>query len=243
MLVARELRVKYRGSFLGYLWSMLNPLFFMIIISLVFSRLMRGIENYELYVLSGILFWNMTAHALVGGTGAIVGNAGLVLKVRTPIWVFALVPLGSAIVNFILALFPYLAIVMLRGHPIPWSLFLLPVLLLLYSLFLSGLALALATANVFFRDVMHVMEPVIQLLFYATPIIYDRSNPMIPPTIRYILGLNPFTRFVELFRATIFLPSSSSIALLIVLTVLSAVVLILGALVYRVNRNQLTFRV
>ncbi|MBI2602723.1 MAG: ABC transporter permease [Deltaproteobacteria bacterium] len=242
LLVHRELKLKYRGSVLGYLWSMLNPLFFMIIISLVFSRLIRGIENYDIFVLSGILFWNMTAHSLTGGTSSFVNNAGLLMKVKTPIWVFALVPLGSALTNLVLALIPYTIFVLFKGVMIPWTVVFLPVVLFLYALFLAGLSLVLSTMNVFFRDVAHVLEPLIQLAFYATPIIYDRQHPMIPESIRMIIGLNPFTQFVEMFRQTIFRFDAFHYHFLISISVLAVISLALGLTVFQKKRAMIAFK-
>jgi ABC-type polysaccharide/polyol phosphate export permease len=243
LLIRRELKVKYRGSFLGYLWSMLNPLFFMVIISFVFSKMMRGTENYDAYVLAGILFWNMTAQSIIGGTGALVGNAGLLLKVRTPMWIFAIVPLGSAMTNLILALVPYLIFIVVKGISIPVEILLLPIFLLAYSIFLAGISLALSTANVFFRDVAHVMEPIMQLLFYATPIIYDRHNPGIPNHIRDLLGLNPFARFVELFREVVYNPGAVDWAVIASLGGVCVLSLTVGLTIFYKMRDRVAFKI
>ena len=201
LLVKRDLKVKYRGSFLGYMWSMLNPLLFMLIISFVFSKFMKDIPNYSLYVLSGILFWNMANLALIGGTHSIAANAHLIRKIKLPIWVFPCVPLGTAFMNFVLSLAPFCAVMLWTGHIPNWKIVFLPALLGLYAIFLLGVSLTLATLNVFFRDVGHVLEPLLQITFYATPIIYDRSHSSLPAEFKNILSLNPFTHFIEAARA------------------------------------------
>ena len=201
LLVRRDLKVKYRGSFFGYLWSMLNPLLFMLIISFVFSKFMKGIPNYNLYVLSGILCWNMANHSLVGGTHSIAGNGHLMRKIKMPIWVFPCVPLGTALVNLVLSLFPFFIVMLWTGILPTWNLLALPIVIALFSVFLLGIALALATVNVFFRDVGHVLEPLLQLTFYATPIIYDRHRQGISESFYSLLGLNPFTQFIEAARS------------------------------------------
>ncbi len=201
LLVKRDLKVKYRGSFLGYLWSMLNPLLFMLIISFVFSKFMKDIPNYNLYVLSGILFWNMANLALVGGTHSIAANAHLIRKIKLPIWVFPCVPLGTAFVNFVLSLVPFCVVMLWTGHVPGWKIAFLPFVLFLYAIFLLGISLTLSTLNVFFRDVGHVLEPILQITFYATPIIYDRSHSSLPAEFKNILSLNPFTHFIEAARA------------------------------------------
>jgi ABC-2 type transport system permease protein/lipopolysaccharide transport system permease protein len=222
---------------------MLNPLFFMLIISFVFSKMMRGTEDYDAFVLAGILFWNMTAQSIIGGTGALVNNSGLLLKVRTPMWIFAIVPLGSAVANLVLAMVPYLIFLFVKGLPIPAGILFLPVFLIFYGVFLAGVTLLLSTANVFFRDVAHVMEPILQLLFYATPVIYDRSNPSLPDHIRELLGFNPFARFVEVFRGVVFrtaMPDWSTLSVLAGGCVLSVSI---GLFVYLKFRDRIAFRI
>lgn len=204
MLVRRDLKVKYRGTVLGYLWSMLNPLLFMITISLVFSHLVKGIAHYNIYVLSGILFWNMVSMSIVGGTGSLVANAHLIQKIRVPMWVFPLVPLGSSLTNLALAMIPFLLVSLVSSVGFSSQVWLLPFVLFVIAVFLLGIALGLSSLNVFFRDVAHVLEPVMTLLFYATPIIYDRQAASMPENISRLLGLNPFVHFVEAFRSVVF---------------------------------------
>ena len=243
MLVRRELKVKYRGTFFGYLWSMLNPLLFMLIISFVFSHLMRGIQNYSLFVLAGILFWNLTAASIIAGTNSIVANASLIQKVKVPLWVFPLVPLGSSAVNLCLALVPFLIISVVLSASFTLNILLLPVIVGLTATFLAGVALALSALNVFFRDVGHVLEPVLTLAFYATPVIYDRNGASVPPHISNLLGFNPLTHFAEAFRST--LVSSAprlTLSSMLLLCLFSADSLVLGTMVYRNCRNKIPFR-
>jgi len=243
MLVRRELKVKYRGTMLGYLWSMLNPLLFMVIISVVFSHIVRGIDNYSVYVLSGILFWNMVSMSIVAGTGSIVANANLIQKVRMPLWVFPLVPLGSSLMNLALALIPYTVICLVLSVGVTWQLALLPVILVLTAVFLAGVTLCLASLNVFFRDVAHVLEPLMTLVFYATPVIYDRHQGMLPEKVSRILGLNPFVHYIEAFRATVF-PGVRPVSVsdLIFLACLSITSLVVGGLIYKKSKRKIPLK-
>jgi ABC-2 type transport system permease protein len=241
MLVRRELKVKYRGSFLGYLWSMLNPLLTMITISVVFSFLVRGIENYSIYVLSGLLFWNLCANSLNLGAGSIVAGAGLIKKVKMPIEIFPIVPVLTFTTNSIFALAPYIVIFLALGAKTPPSMPFFPVVLLLFVAFLAGISLLLAVANVFFRDVGHIVEPTLQMLMYATPIIYDRDNPVIPEKLRTILGINPFTHFVEAGRKTIFGGQPIELAEMAFLASMATVSLVAGILVFRWQKSRIIF--
>jgi ABC-type polysaccharide/polyol phosphate export permease len=242
VLVKRELKVKYRGSVLGYLWSMLNPLLFMGIISVVFSFLMRGIENYNLYVLSGILFWNMVTVSLNLGTSAIVRNSSLLQKVKVPTWIFPVVPAGLGLTNFALSLIPYTLIYLFSGREMPNQIWLVPVLFILTIAFIGGLSIGLSVLNVFFRDVAHVLEPLLTLTFYATPVIYDRHASAIPERVRDLLLLNPFTHYIEAFRAVMFGGTYHvTLGELVLLTAMSSCSLILGLLIYKNGRRKIIF--
>mgnify|MGYP006275174901 CR=1 FL=1 len=244
MLVRRELKVKYRGSVLGYVWSMINPLLFMVIISVVFSFLMRGIENYNLYVLSGILFWNMVTLSLSVGSMSIVRNGPLMMKVRVPAWIFPVVPAGVAVTNFVLSILPYTIVYGFSGRPVPDQVWLAPFLFVLTLVFLAGLAITLSVVNVFFRDVSHVIDPLLMLTFYATPVIYDRGAPEVPEAGRWLLGLNPFTHFIEAFRAAMFggayHVTPLDMARLFVMAVASMAI---GLWIYKLNVKKLIFYV
>lgn len=241
LLIRRELKVKYRGSTLGYLWSMLNPLLFMVIISVVFSFVMRGIENYNLFVLSGILFWNMVTLSLNLGTTAIVRNASLLQKVRIPIWVFPVVPAGLGVTNFMLSLLPYFIVYAFSGRSWPAQLWLFPFILVLILIFLTSISVMLSTMNVFFRDVAHVMEPLLTLLFYGTPIIYDRHGPNFPEKAQKLLLLNPFTHFVEAYRATIFGGSTVAMSELGMLCLLTLSSVLIAAWAYKRSKNKIIY--
>ncbi len=241
LLVKRELKVKYRDSFLGYLWSMLNPLLFMIIISFVFSFMVKGIPDYNLFILASILFWNFFSLTLNSGTTAIVRNALLLQKVRVPMWIFPIVPAGLAITNFILSLIPYWLLFAWQKHTIPPQLWLTPVVMALAMVFGCGIVLGLSSLNVFFRDISHILEPLLTLLFYATPIIYDRNTPNIPNYVRQLLELNPLTHFIEAFRATILGQGHVSVMELLVLVCLSATAVLFGGAVYKSCRQRVIF--
>jgi ABC-type polysaccharide/polyol phosphate export permease len=243
LLVRRDLKIKYRGSFLGYLWSMLNPLLFMLVISVVFSFAMKGLPNYHLHVLAGILCWNMTTTTISLGTQSVLNGAMLLRKIRLPIWVLPSVPLGMALTNLVLALGPFAVVALVSGVRPTWQLLWLPVVLGLFALFLAGVATTLAVLNVFFRDVGHVLDPVLSLVFYATPIIFDRSNPAIPKHIADLFLLNPFTHFVELFRAALIANQPIEPERVLLVGGLALVSMTVGTLIYKAAKQRIMFRV
>lgn len=241
LLVKRELKVKYRDSLLGYLWSMLNPLLFMVIISYVFSFIVKGIEDYNLFILSGVLFWNFFSLTLNLGTTAIVRNALLLQKVRVPIWIFPIVPAGLAITNFGLSLIPYALLYLWQKHSLPPQLWLVPFVLFLALIFSAGIVLGLSSLNVFFRDISHILEPLLTLAFYATPIIYDRNGPTMPGYVKDLLLLNPLTHFIEAFRAAILGQGHITGVDMLILCLLSLSAFLFGALVYKICKQRVIY--
>jgi ABC-type polysaccharide/polyol phosphate export permease len=233
LLIRRELKVKYRGTALGYLWSMLNPFLFMLIIWAVFRGIVKDVPSYHLYVLSGIVTWNSISGSIHQGAHSIVNNGNLLRKVSVPAYLFSLVPVGSCIVNFCLALIPFAIVGAISGLSLHSSLVYLPVLITLLIVFLFGLSLALGSLNVFFRDVGHVLEPIMTISFYATPVIFDRSSKSFSPKLASLLNLNPFTHFVEAFRFVLLGKGHLEIKDLMLLVLLSLSSLLVGVLIYR----------
>ena len=243
LMVKRELKVKYRGTVLGYLWSMLNPLLFMLTISFVFSHMMKSIPNYNLFVLAGILSWNLVSMAIIGGTHSIAHSGHLLRKIKMPIWVFPLVPLASGGVNFLLALVPFVVVLYATGNSLGWSVLALPLVFLLFAGFLLGAALGFSTLNVFFKDVGHVLEPVLQLVFYATPIIYDRHNPSIPEYAARLLSLNPFTHFIEAIRSCLVYGQFPDLVEFLIMGFFTAISLTAGFVIYKRAKKKIIFNV
>jgi ABC-type polysaccharide/polyol phosphate export permease len=241
LMVARELKVKYRGSILGYLWSMLNPFFFMLILWGVFSHVMKSIPNYHMYVLSGILVWNFCNTSIQSGAASILNHAHLIKKVRTETWIFPLVPIGTAVINFLLSLVPFFIVQLATGLAPQLNLLWLLVLLPLLSIFLFGVALCLSCANAFFRDVGHVLEPIMNIVFYATPIVFDRKNALIPEKLSILLTLNPFLHFLEAFRSALIGTERINVSNLSMLFLISFVSLVFGLLIHSKVRRRIIF--
>ncbi len=203
LLVKRDLKVRYRASILGYLWSMVNPLLMMSILSVVFSFAMRSeIEHYQIYILSGLVGWNIFAQSLHLGVRCFTDNATLMKKVKIPAWVFPTSIIVSACFHASVALIPYFLISIFMGLDFGWPILQFPIVFILYFFFIEGLVLFLGSLHVFFRDIGHIIEPSLQILFYATPIIYPLS--VVPEKWRLYLYLNPMSHFIEGFRSCLY---------------------------------------
>lgn len=240
LLIKRDLKIRYRNSVLGYLWSMLNPLLMMSILTVAFSHYMRtSLQHYPLYILSGLLCWNMTSQSTTNGVGSIINNASLLKKVRVPSWVFPAATIGSATVHMCLALVPYFLLALVLGHSLTGWFLQLPLVLALLFIFILGVVLTLGTLNVFFRDVSHVIDPVLQLVFYATPIIYPLTS--VPEKYRVFLQLNPLYYFEAGFRSALYEGVCIAPGEWGVMVLLSLVSLGLGWLVYSKSEDRFLY--
>ena len=242
LLVRRDLKLKYRSSYLGYAWSMMNPLLSMLIVTLVFSHVVKDIPQYPLHVLSGVLAWNMCTLAISGGAQSLVQGGGLLRKIKMQSWIFPFVPVGLGTVNLCLSAVPFLVIYFAYGNLPHWSWFGVPLILALLAVFLLGLSLLLSVVNVFFRDVGHMLEPILSLTFYATPIIFDRNLMPFPPWVKVLLSFNPFAHYIEVFRACL-LGQTLKVEQIAICLVLALVSFFAGCVVYQKTRNAVVFEV
>ncbi|MEZ5066734.1 MAG: ABC transporter permease [bacterium] len=215
LLVAKELKLRYRRSVLGFAWTMLNPLLTMIILSAVFAHVLRvQVEHFPVFVLSALLPWNFFAQSVVGGSLTIVHNESLLRNVRVPRAIFPVALVTSHLVNLLLALVPLLLVMIVLGVPPKPGLIALPYCLLALWTFTTGVVLVLSTWTVFFRDVAQIVEVFLTALFYLTPVIYPLS--MLPEQTRAVFRLNPVLYFVEPFRQMFYegrIPAASDLAI------------------------------
>ncbi len=177
-MVRKELKVKYKNSFLGFFWTMLNPALYIIIFWLVFTKfLLSGIPEFVIYFSSGLLVWNLFANALTSATGSVVANAGIVKKVYFPREILPLAAVGAAIVHYLLQLCVLVVMLIAFQHNIDWSnLWILPISLLTLILFVSALGILLSAVNVYARDMQHLLELVLLAWFWLTPVVYSYKH-------------------------------------------------------------------
>lgn len=232
-LVARDLKVRYRNSVLGFVWCLLNPLLMMAVFTVVFTVLMKsGIPNYPVFILVGILAWNFHTTAVMGGINSIVHNSGLVMKVYFPREVLPLSAVFSNAVNFVLALIALFAMIFLFRIQLSMSLLFLPAILLVQVVFASGIALFLAALTVFYRDVEIVTETILTAWFFLTPIIY-RMDDLFPAYSRIMYILNPMASIVEAYRNVLYSGGTPGLDFLVRTLVTSLLILVIGYLFFR----------
>lgn len=254
-LIARELKGKYKGSVLGWGWSLLNPLATMAIFTFVFSFVLRvpvpvgersGIQVFALWLLCGLLVWNLISSGMTTGIASLTINANLIKKVWFPRETLVLSTVLALVVTLLIELGVLsLALVLAGNLLVPW----LPVvvaLVVLLTMFVSGLALALSVANVYFRDLQYLISIGLQIWFYATPVIYpaslvedQRSHEVLGTSIWTLYQLNPAFAFVEAFRDCLYderVPGAGRLGYLVAWAVLS---LVAGFWVFRRYEGRL----
>src|SRR5438105_9261182 len=177
LLVVRELKVRYKRSVFGLIWTMLNPLLLMVVYTVVFTTIMPVAQrNFSVFLLAALLPWIFFSTAVLQGLNSILGNQELIRKVRVPQAVFPLSVVGSNLVNFTLSMVPLFLLMFALKQRFSASLLFVPVGMLLLAIFTSGVTLLLATFTVFFRDVRHLAEVALQMLMYLSPVLYDVSQ-------------------------------------------------------------------
>ncbi|MDP9122414.1 MAG: ABC transporter permease [Acidobacteriota bacterium] len=241
-LVARELKVRYRRSTIGFLWTMLQPLLMMLVFYVVFSKLFRfDLPNYPVYALAGVLFWNFFSQSIVSSMNSLRGNAQLLQKLPVPKAVFPLATVISGVVNLVFALVPMILILLWREHSLPVSLLFLPVSILLAALFTLGAGLLLSPLAVFFSDVVELIGVLLTVLMYLTPIFYPMA--ILPEKVRWVVRFNPVRSILEVFRDPIHngkIPPLSHLGVSITIAVLA---LALGSFIFSRSSDRIPFYV
>lgn len=236
-LVARDFKTKYKRSVLGILWSFLNPLLTMLVLYFVFSTLfVSDVDNYPVYLLSGLICWNFFSEATTMSLQSITGNASLITKVYVPKYIYPVSRVLSSLVNFSLAFIPLLAVIVITKVPIKIEFILLIFGVLCLFMFSLGVGMILASAMVFFRDTQFLWGVVSMLWMYLTPIFYMDS--IIPEKWMTLYKMNPLYHIIRIFRI-ILLDGVSPEPKAYLLCFISAVIpLLLGAYVFKKTQDK-----
>lgn len=211
-LTVRELKARYRGSVLGFFWSLVNPLLLLAVYTFVFGLVFRrplggGAEPYAVFLVTGLFPWIWASASLLEGTMSLITNAGLLRKAVFPAEVLPMVAVLTNLAHFLLAL-PIMVIALGAGRafgfPVGgWGALLLPAVVALQLPMIAGLALGLAALNVHFKDVRDILANLLTLLFFVAPIIYPLEAVTLRP-LALLVRLNPFTPFVLAYQQTLF---------------------------------------
>jgi len=237
-LVARDLKVKYKGSILGFFWSLLNPLIMLIVYTVAFKYIIKiRVKDFPVFFLCAFLPWSFLSLSLSMAVSSIKDNANLVKKVYFPREILPLSIVLSNLVQFLLTFIILIPALFVFKIKLGLPLLLLPLIIILQLVFTLGLAYILAALNVFFSDVKHLLEIFLQIWFWLTPIIYPTS--FVPQRFQSLYRLNPAVLLVESYRNSLLYNKWTSLPELISLLVISLIFLLIGHLVFNGYNKRL----
>lgn len=239
-LIKKDVSGKYKDSTLGLLWSFLNPLLTMIVLTMVFSFIFgRTIKNFPVYLLCGKLLFDLFANGTKGAMNSIKGNASIIKKIYVPKYMFSIGVICSEFINFLISIIVLIAVMIVTRAPFYLALVYSPIPIFFLLVLVFGVGLILATAATFFTDIKYLYGVLLTLLGYMTPIFYPIS--IIPEQFMFIFKLNPLYAAVTAFRDIVLngtFPATGTLLYLIVTSVLS---LVIGLFVFKRYQNKFVF--
>ena len=240
-LVRQQLVLRYRRTFLGYLWTLINPLITMTITAFVFSTLLgMDLKEFVVYLFSGLMAWNCFSGVVTQSSGAFIANEALIKKIYLPKIIFPLCQSLAVLVDSFLSFLAIYIIILLVNQEISWSIFFIPAAYLIVFIFSLGIALIFSVATVFYRDLQYVITILMQAWFFLTPVMYKVSA--VSPEAAYFIKLNPVTPFIELFRGPLFLNEMPDTSIIATCCLYAAISMLLGILVLVKKKNFIIYR-
>lgn len=242
LLVARDLKVRYRRSAIGLLWTMLYPLLLMLVFSIVFSTIFRfDMKSYAVYALSGIVFWNFFSQAITASMHSLRGNAALLTKLPVPKAVFPVATVVSGLLNLVFSMVPLLLLMLVTGHELSPAILFLPVAMAIVTVLTLGVGLLLSPLAAFFSDTVELVGLLLTLLMYLTPTFYPVS--IVPEHLRWIIRLNPLRPALDAFRLPIYEGVLPDLLTVSVAAGVAVAALLLGSLVFERSSGRIAYYV
>ncbi|MFH2019535.1 MAG: ABC transporter permease [bacterium] len=233
-LMGREIKSRYKQSFLGYAWVILNPFFQMLVMTFVFSLIIRipslGVP-YAIFLYVALLPWNLFANSLSHATNSLVANAPLLKKIYFPRELFVISTIMAKLVDFGLASLILVAFMLYFRVAITWNILWVIPLLLIQLAFTYGLALILAAVNLLYRDVQYLLSLLILLWMYLTPVLYPME--MVPDRYRFIFRLNPMSVLVNAYREVILVGGHPKYSSLIIAGLVGLFSVLIGRYIFK----------
>lgn len=237
-LVSKDLKLKYRRSFLGYVWSILNPLGIMLVMVIVFSNMFRwDIPNYPVYLIIGQVMFNYMSEATTHSIYSILDNSSLLKKIYVPKYIFTLSKVTSDLVNFLFSLAAIFLVMLVTRVQVSWYLLLIPFVALQLYLFSLGMGLFLAQASVFFRDIQYIYGVVLTAWTYLTPIFYPEA--LLPEWLHFlVVRFNPMFFYVKQMRQLVLYQTMPDVKLIGAGFACAILALIIGGLCFKKNQSK-----
>lgn len=233
-LTMREIKSRYKQSFLGYAWVILNPFFQILVMTMVFSTIMRipslGMP-YPIFLYVALLPWTLFAQSLASSTGALVGNASLLKKIYFPREIFVISTIIAKVVDFLLASLVFILFMLYFHIKVDWHLLWILPIFTIQMLFTYGISLVMAAINLFYRDIQYLLNLILMLWMYLTPIIYPVE--MVPDRLRFVFSLNPMAVLINAYRQVILGMANPKLSSLSIALVISLLFCLIGNYIFK----------
>ncbi len=230
--IKKEIRGKYKGSFLGVLWSFVNPLLTVLVYAIVFPFILKSTQdNYVTFLIIGILPWNYFVTSINQGTTTVLLNGGIIKKVYFPREILPISIIGSNLVNFLISCFIIFLFLMFSGIGLSWYILFLPLIILTQTILQMGIVFITSAVNVYIRDAEYIINFILNLLFYATPILY--SSSLFPPRFAWLLNLNPMTVIINSYRDILYYQNLPRLKSLLIVLLMATILLFIAIKIFK----------
>lgn len=230
--VKKEIRGKYKGAWLGIIWSYLNPLLMLLVYSLVFSQILRiNIPNYTMFLFTALIPWNFFTTTISQGADAVVSNGNILKKVYFPREILPISVVTSNVVNFLISCIIMIFFILITGIGISKYILFFPLILLIQYILLLGITFIISAITVYVRDLEHIIGVFLLAMFYATPIVY--SIEMVPKSLKFLISLNPMTLIIGAYRNILFYQKMPYLKDLGIIALASLILLFLGIYIFK----------
>ena len=229
--VKKDIRGKYKGSFLGVLWSFINPLLSVLVYAIVFPYIMRiKVENYLIYLITGIIPWTFFTSSINMGIISILSNADIIKKVYFPRIILPISTVTSCLVNFLISCIIILLFCIGSGIGISIYLVWLPLVVIIQYIMLLGFTFILSAIEMYMRDIEHIVNFILSMAFYVTPILY--TPDIFPDNLAWVLKINPMAYLVSAYRSIFFYQEMPDVVGLVIVGVFSIVIFLIGYVIF-----------
>lgn len=223
--IKKEIRGKYKHSFLGVLWSYLNPLLQLAVYAIIFPIILKTPqENYVIFLCAALIPWTYFSTVVTQSTGIIISNANIIQKVYFPREILPISLVSSATVNFLISTVIIIVFMYVFGMHLTWHIVFYPVILIIQYILSLGFSFVISSTTVFLRDLEHLIGVAMMMLFYATPIAY--SSQTIPAEFKTIMYLNPMAHLIDAYRAIFYyqqVPDLKSLGIVFIVAIIACI--------------------
>ena len=230
--IRKEIRGKYKGSFLGILWSFVNPLLSVLVYAIVFPLVLKNTQpHYVTYLIIGIIPWTFFTTSISQGTTTVLVNGGIIKKVYFPREILPISVVSSALVNFLISCIIIFIFLILSGIGISKFIVIMPLIIIIQYIFILAIVFITSAVNVYIRDAEYIINFFVNMLFYATPILY--SSDLFPARFKWILNFNPMALIINGYRDILYYQKLPEVMSLMTLFVIAFLLLLLGILIFK----------